>query len=67
MAPEMLLSDHYDNKVDLWSVGIIMYECLFGSAPYSSPTFEEVAAKIRTNEPIKASTCSILLLIPSGL
>lgn len=25
MAPEMLLSDHYDNKVDLWSVGIIMY------------------------------------------
>ncbi|KAM7285288.1 serine/threonine-protein kinase ULK3 [Ixodes scapularis] len=69
MAPEMLLSDHYDNKVDLWSVGIIMYECLFGSAPYSSPTFEEVAAKIRTNEPIKlpegmaiSDSCADLLL-----
>lgn len=53
MAPEMLLSNHYDHKVDLWSVGIIMYECLFGSAPYSSPTFKEVAEKIKTDKPIE--------------
>ncbi|KAK8762583.1 hypothetical protein V5799_026150 [Amblyomma americanum] len=69
MAPEMLLSDHYDNKVDLWSVGIIMYECLFGNAPYASPTFEEVAAKIRTDKPIQlpqgatvSDCCADLLL-----
>ncbi|KAL1435379.1 hypothetical protein MTO96_000058, partial [Rhipicephalus appendiculatus] len=69
MAPEMLLSDQYDNKVDLWSVGIIMYECLFGSAPYASPTFEEVAAKIRTDKPIQlpqgasvSDCCADLLL-----
>ncbi|KAL3184320.1 hypothetical protein MRX96_022934 [Rhipicephalus microplus] len=69
MAPEMLLSDQYDNKVDLWSVGIIMYECLFGSAPYASPTFEEVAAKIRTEKPIQlpqgasvSDCCADLLL-----
>lgn len=69
MAPEMLLSDHYDNKVDLWSVGIIMYECLFGTAPYASPTFEEVAAKIRTDKPIQlpegktvSDSCTDLLL-----
>ncbi|XP_064475091.1 serine/threonine-protein kinase ULK3-like isoform X2 [Ornithodoros turicata] len=69
MAPEMLLSNHYDHKVDLWSVGIIMYECLFGSAPYASPTFKEVADKIKTDKPIElplgaaiSDTCRDLLL-----
>ncbi|CAN8004883.1 unnamed protein product, partial [Ixodes hexagonus] len=61
MAPEMLLSDHYDNKVDLWSVGIIMYECLFGSAPYSSPTFEEKLKKIAHD------ILSRLVQLPEGM
>lgn len=34
MAPEKLLNQHFDARVDLWSVGIIMYECLFGKPPY---------------------------------
>ncbi|KAG8175537.1 hypothetical protein JTE90_016685 [Oedothorax gibbosus] len=51
MAPEILLKQHYDARVDLWSVGIIFYECLFGQAPYSSQTFAELAEKIKcTNE-----------------
>ena len=42
MAPEMLLKRKYDAKVDIWSVGIILYEALFGKAPYKSETIEEV-------------------------
>ena len=42
MAPEMLLRRKYDAKVDIWSVGIILYEALFGKAPYKSETIEEV-------------------------
>ncbi|KAF2884020.1 hypothetical protein ILUMI_22138 [Ignelater luminosus] len=34
MAPEKLLNQQFDARVDLWSVGIIMYECLFGRPPY---------------------------------
>lgn len=30
MAPEVIRGDHYDGRCDWWSVGIIMYECLFG-------------------------------------
>ncbi|RWS04156.1 Serine/threonine-protein kinase ULK3-like protein [Dinothrombium tinctorium] len=52
MAPEILLNRKYDARVDLWSIGIIMYECLFGSAPYASNSFEELAEKIKNNKPI---------------
>lgn len=48
MAPEILLKHKYDARVDLWSVGVIMYECLFGKAPYSSTSFQELADKIKT-------------------
>ncbi|XP_032666992.1 serine/threonine-protein kinase ULK3 isoform X2 [Odontomachus brunneus] len=53
MAPEMLLKHKYDARVDLWSVGVIMYECLFGKAPYSSSSFQELAEKIKDCRPIE--------------
>lgn len=53
MAPEILLKNKYDARVDLWSVGVIMYECLFGEAPYSSNSFQELAEKIKDCRPIK--------------
>lgn len=52
MAPEMMLGE-YDARVDLWSVGVIMYECLFGRAPYSSSTFKELVDKIQRQAPIE--------------
>lgn len=53
MAPEILLKHQYDAKVDLWSVGVILYECLFGNAPYSSATMDELINKIKTGNQIK--------------
>ncbi|XP_076671057.1 unc-51 like kinase 3 homolog Aduk isoform X2 [Andrena cerasifolii] len=53
MAPEILLKRKYDARVDLWSVGVIMYECLFGKAPYSSSSFQELAEKIKDGRPIE--------------
>ncbi|XP_073966643.1 unc-51 like kinase 3 homolog Aduk [Choristoneura fumiferana] len=51
MAPEMLQGE-YGASVDLWSVGVIMYECLFGKAPYSSSTLKELIDKIQNRTPI---------------
>lgn len=39
------MSQHYDGKADLWSIGTIVYQCLTGKAPFQvSPpaTLEEV-------------------------
>lgn len=33
-APEVIMSQHYDAKADLWSIGTIIYQCLTGKAPF---------------------------------
>ncbi|XP_068156859.1 serine/threonine-protein kinase ULK3 isoform X1 [Drosophila tropicalis] len=52
MAPEIVRKHQYDAKADLWSIGVILYECLFGKAPYSSRTIDELLLRIRNAEPI---------------
>jgi len=52
MAPEIFLSDEYDAKADLWSIGVILYEGLFGKAPFSSDTLESLVVKIKEDVPI---------------
>ncbi|XP_060746192.1 serine/threonine-protein kinase ULK1 isoform X3 [Tachysurus vachellii] len=39
MAPEVIMSQSYDAKADLWSIGTIVFQCLTGKAPFqaSSP------------------------------
>merc|ERR1719508_362064 len=56
MAPEIFLSKSYDAKVDLWSIGVILYEALFGRAPYSSGSLDELLAKIKEAKPIVIPT-----------
>lgn len=52
MAPEIVCKHQYDAKADLWSIGVILYECLFGKAPYTSNTIEELLIKIKNNDKI---------------
>ncbi|XP_068612835.1 serine/threonine-protein kinase ULK3-like, partial [Brachionichthys hirsutus] len=53
MAPEMVCQRQYDARVDLWSVGVILYEALFGRAPFASRSYAELEEKIRRNQPIE--------------
>lgn len=52
MAPEMLKLRHYDARADLWSVGVIFFEALFGFAPFASGTYDELVAKILDDAPV---------------
>ncbi|NXM40724.1 ULK3 kinase, partial [Gymnorhina tibicen] len=53
MAPEMVCRQQYDARVDLWSVGVILYEALFGKPPFASRSFAELEEKIRSDRPVE--------------
>ncbi|XP_066885458.1 serine/threonine-protein kinase ULK3 isoform X3 [Kogia breviceps] len=55
MAPEMVCQRQYDARVDLWSVGVILYEALFGQPPFASRSFSELEEKIRSNRVIETA------------
>ncbi|KAF5897847.1 serine/threonine-protein kinase ULK1-like, partial [Clarias magur] len=62
MAPEVIMSQNYDAKADLWSVGTIIFQCLTGKAPFqaSSPQelrlFYERNRKLNPNIPRETSS-----------
>lgn len=33
-APEVIMSQNYDAKADLWSIGTVIYQCLVGKPPF---------------------------------
>jgi serine/threonine protein kinase len=36
MAPEILNGQIYSNKADIWSIGVVLYEMLYGYCPFES-------------------------------
>ncbi|KAK4877260.1 hypothetical protein RN001_009766 [Aquatica leii] len=46
LSPEMVNGKMYDEKVDLWSIGVLCYEFLVGKPPFESKTYDETYRKI---------------------
>jgi len=53
MAPEIMKNLRYDSKVDLWSVGVIIYQLHFKSLPYPGVKEEMILEKIKNKVPYK--------------
>ncbi|POM80368.1 AGC protein Kinase [Phytophthora palmivora] len=50
MAPEVLLRQSHDYRVDVWSFGIIMYELLLGKTPFYHENPRELGRRITSED-----------------
>ncbi|KAJ5661861.1 uncharacterized protein N7477_009477 [Penicillium maclennaniae] len=46
MAPEVIRGEMYDGRCDWWSLGIIIFECLYGYTPFACETRHDTKIKI---------------------
>lgn len=51
MAPEQILGQALDIRADLYSLGVVLYECCCGSLPYQAETSFELITKQLEQEP----------------
>ena len=57
MAPEMVRGqwDRVDHRVDLFALGVMLYEVLVGKAPFDGPSLEKVISNTARCEPVLPS------------
>ena len=46
VAPELIYQEPYDEKIDIWAVGILSYELLTGQAPFTGQNEKDTYSNI---------------------
>ena len=53
IAPEILKGEEISSKIDIWSLGIIIYYLIFNEYPYNGETEFKIIQDINSNKPLK--------------
>jgi len=65
-APERLRGDDRpDARIDVYAIGVVLFEMLTGRRPFDAPSFAELANKVKNDPPPKVS--SFRKDVPPGL
>jgi Protein kinase domain len=51
MAPEQARGKEIDKRLDIWAVGVMMYEMLSGQLPYNGESYNEIIGEILLETP----------------
>src|SRR4029453_9740099 len=51
MPPERVGGDRLDRRTDLFSLGVVLYECVTGQQPFQGKTSAVILASILTQQP----------------
>lgn len=49
-AYEMVCNQPYDERVDVWSMGVLFFELLAGISPFNADSYKEIEHNIKTRE-----------------
>mgnify|MGYP000250286629 FL=1 len=58
MAPELVCNKAYDHRVDLWSLGVIVYELYYGAPPFVADGFPQLFEVIQSHTVVYDETIS---------
>jgi serine/threonine protein kinase len=65
MSPEQVSGDRLDRRTDLFSLGVVLYECVTGQQPFQGKTSAVILASILTQQP--KPPIELNSSIPAGL
>ena len=66
MSPEQARGETVDERTDIWSLGVVLYEMVAGCSPFMAATSNEVLSAILSKQPVPSLT-RYALTIPERL